>query len=116
MSRCHLNLEDMPDGTIALQVCYVGGFDVKSHAHQHALLLIRKMDEMADRRGEPVIEVSQSEDALLAVARPADVLCPPSRQLHPGSDRSRIAFPALEPLPSLAQIDERPAEPSDGGA
>ena len=62
MSVVHINLEDMGDGTMAMGVDYVGGFNVKSHAHQHAYLLIQKMNELAKPLEEPTVTVSPLEE------------------------------------------------------
>jgi hypothetical protein len=53
----HINLEDMPDGTVAFQVQYPGGFDPKSNAHQGALILTKYMDSIAQPIGKPAEQV-----------------------------------------------------------
>lgn len=57
MGTVHLNLEDAPDGAINFQACFEGGFDPKSHAHQHAKLLIEYLDQIAEKRGIPEVSV-----------------------------------------------------------
>jgi hypothetical protein len=91
MSTVNINLEDTPDGAIALQVCYTGGFNVKSHAHQHALLLIKHMDEMAERLGAPKIDVQHTR-------------IPESNTLNPAAE-------GFAGLPTLALVNETPAVP-----
>lgn len=39
-------------GTFRLDTAYQDGFQVDSHAHQHALLLVKHMSELAERRGD----------------------------------------------------------------
>jgi len=61
MAKAILVLEDMthPSGEpgIKLDTTYegVGGFDPESHAHQHALLLVKYMGTLAERRGETTL-------------------------------------------------------------
>lgn len=61
MAKAMLVLEDMthPNGEpgIKLDTSYegVGGFDPESHAHQHALLLVKYMGTLAERRGETTL-------------------------------------------------------------
>ena len=45
MAIAYINLEDMEDGSIALNIVYKDGFDMKSNAHQHANLICKWMDE-----------------------------------------------------------------------
>lgn len=59
MSAATIVLEDV-DGVVALKVTFGAGFDPTSHAHQHAQILIRMMDQVCQRQGEP--EVVTTED------------------------------------------------------
>ena len=69
MAIVHINLEDTPDGLISLVADYVGGFDVSSHAHQHAYQLIKTMDTIAQRAEEPLVTVSPLEEINNGIAR-----------------------------------------------
>ena len=60
MSAAHIVLEDT-DGQIAMKVTFSGaqgqGFDRDSHAHQHAQILIKMMDELCTKaEAQPVAE------------------------------------------------------------
>ena len=56
MAKVTITLSDQ-DGAIKADVVFQGGpFDPKSHAHQHAQLLLKHMDEIAQRQGEPEIK------------------------------------------------------------
>ena len=56
MARVHINLEDHPDGHISCVVDYVRGFDLQSHAHQTANLVIKHLDEILKQVGKPTFE------------------------------------------------------------
>ena len=53
MSYVNINMEDVEDGQIAMNVVYKDGFNVASHAHQHANLLMKYMERIATRQAEP---------------------------------------------------------------
>lgn len=64
MSVATIVLEDV-DGQIAMKVNFSGaegqGFDRASHAHQHAQILIRMMDELCTKVEQP----AEPEPALI---------------------------------------------------
>lgn len=66
MSQALIVLED-EDGAVACKLTFAGGFDPKSHAHQHAQILIGKMDEMCERLAEPVIDPVIEQPKLVVV-------------------------------------------------
>lgn len=45
MAIAHINIEDK-DGQLAVNYVFPGGFDVKSHAHQHANLIKGILDDI----------------------------------------------------------------------
>jgi hypothetical protein len=48
MAQATIILED-DNGAVACKVTFGGGWDAKSHAHQHANLMLKHMDEMCVR-------------------------------------------------------------------
>jgi len=63
MGLAYINLEDMEDGTVALQVVYKDGFQLKSNAHQYANLVIKWMDDNLQKVHEPVFKEGESYNA-----------------------------------------------------
>lgn len=61
MARVSINLEDTPDGQVAVLFGYDDGFDTNSHAHQHALLIQKWMDDHMVQEG-PLVEFFPPED------------------------------------------------------
>ena len=59
MAKAIITIEDI-DGQIALSCDFGDGFDNHSHAHQHANLVIKTMDELADKR-QPATEGNEVE-------------------------------------------------------
>lgn len=61
-------------GTFKVDTDYEGGFQVGSHAHQHALLLIKHLGSLAERHGDTVAtEVrGSSPDLVENLARAMD--------------------------------------------
>jgi hypothetical protein len=66
MGLAYINLEDMEDGSIAVQVVYKNGFDLKSNAHQHAGLIIKWLDENLTKIHEPVFHSGEVDDSAKA--------------------------------------------------
>lgn len=64
MSTATVTLEDV-NGQIAMKVTFSGdngqGFDKDSHAHQHAQILVRMMDELCTKVEQP----AEPEPALI---------------------------------------------------
>ena len=60
--KAYINLEDAGDGSFFYQVCYEGGFDLASNAHQHAYLVTKYLDGLCQRLKEPDVVVSPQEE------------------------------------------------------
>ncbi len=62
MAKVTITLEDV-DGEIAMSANFGEHFDFTSNAHQHAKILIDKMDEMAQRQShavsQPLVQLGQ---------------------------------------------------------
>lgn len=71
MSGVVIALEDQGDGEFAFQVDFCGEFNSESHAHQHALLLIKHMDEIAVNKSLPEQKkiIQASNQALESIGR-----------------------------------------------
>lgn len=54
----YLNLETMPDGTVAFRAVYPEGFDVRDPAHQLAHMLTKHADSLCMQMIEPIVETS----------------------------------------------------------
>ena len=54
----HINLESMPDGTVAFRAVYPDGFQVDDPAHQLAYMLVKYADSICQRMAEPVVEMA----------------------------------------------------------
>ena len=67
MGLATITLRDK-DGAIDVGLVFEGGFNPASHAHQHAQLLIKHMDELAVRQGEPVVKAMDKLHAMAAEA------------------------------------------------
>lgn len=74
MSTATIVLEDI-DGQIACKLTFSsaekGGYDPKSHAHQHAQILIKLMDQMLENKGPLPAEMQTPP---LAVSKPRILL------------------------------------------
>lgn len=57
MAKAIIVLEDGKDGEFTANTSYegVGGFEVESHAHQMALLLVKHLGVLAERKGETTL-------------------------------------------------------------
>lgn len=66
MTSAIIVLEDH-EGAVACKLTFAGGFDPNSHAHQHAQALIRMMDSICERQGEPVIDPVVEQPKLVVV-------------------------------------------------
>lgn len=58
-------------GTFRVDTDYEGGFCIESHAHQHAMLLVKHLGELADRRGATTA-IGDSAESVDAIARAMD--------------------------------------------
>ena len=79
--KATITIQDGEDGTFRVDTDYEGGFTVDSHAHQHALLLIKHLGAIAERRGETQVvgptqelrdELAQAMDEPVIEAVPVD--------------------------------------------
>jgi len=61
MATAHINLEDV-NGMVAANFVFEGGFDKTSHAHQHAMLIQRWMDENMERESDPEVETVETSE------------------------------------------------------
>jgi len=61
MATAVIVLED-DNGAVACRATFEGGWDGESHAHQHASLLLKHMDELCTRVSTPVVEAVPGED------------------------------------------------------
>ena len=51
------------NGAVACKATFDGGWDASSHAHQHANLMLRHMDEICTRVSTPEVQEVPDEDA-----------------------------------------------------
>jgi len=79
MARATIVFEDGPEGTGTFKVDtdYKGGFQVASHAHQHALLCVKHLGAIAERFGSTqATEVrGTTPEAAADLARAMDEPC-----------------------------------------
>lgn len=61
MATATIVLED-DNGAVACKVVFDGGWNPESHAHQHANLMLKHMDEMCTRVSTPEVEAIPGED------------------------------------------------------
>jgi hypothetical protein len=54
-------------GTVACKATFDGGWNPASHAHQHANLLLKHMDELCTRASEPEIQAAEVKEARIVV-------------------------------------------------
>lgn len=57
MAQAAIILED-DNGAVACKVTFSGGWDATSHAHQHANLMLKHMDELCERVTTPQVEAT----------------------------------------------------------
>ena len=57
MSQVTITLSD-EDGQIACNAAFIGGFDPKSHAHQHAQILLGMMDDLCTKQTDSKLHQS----------------------------------------------------------
>jgi len=68
MSRATITLDD-DGGMIATELTFAGGFDPASHAHQHANLLIRMMDDIcASKTGESITPADPASERVALIS------------------------------------------------
>lgn len=70
MAKVTITFSDQPGGTMKADVNFAGGFQKGSMAHQHAQILLKMMDNLAQRIDEPKDEtprlVAPPENLLIA--------------------------------------------------
>lgn len=72
MSTATITFKDEDNGTIRLDAVYEGGFDPQSHAHQHAYMLIKMMDSIAEKQDGTEEIVAQDAEAQAMQAAPVE--------------------------------------------
>ena len=76
MSSVTIELQDA-DGAIACNTNFIGGFNPLSHAHQHAQILLRMMDDLCNKSAEaitaePAHDTKALTDVLTGLRRKAE--------------------------------------------
>lgn len=61
MATAHIILSD-DNGAVACKATFDGGWDGNSHAHQHANLMLKHMDELCTRVSTPEVEAVPGDD------------------------------------------------------
>jgi hypothetical protein len=61
MGTATITLSD-DNGEVACKAIFDGGWDKDSHAHQHANLMLKHMDELCTRVSTPEVEAVPGED------------------------------------------------------
>lgn len=61
MSKCTIELTDA-EGAISCTAHFERGFNPLSHAHQHAQILLRMMDDLCSKSGEATEVVASGHD------------------------------------------------------
>lgn len=72
MTSATLTLTDR-NGKLDMHVEYEGGLDERCPSHEHMLLLVATLDQMADPIGEPVHIISTPESTQMQSIQPAAV-------------------------------------------
>ena len=68
MGMATIVLED-DNGQVACKATFSGGFDTRSHAHQHANLMLQHMDSICTRASEPEVKPAEVEEARIIIAQ-----------------------------------------------
>lgn len=59
MAKAIITIEDSENGSILVSTNMVDGFDQKSHAQQHAVLVMSCVEELLERQGTAIGEYGE---------------------------------------------------------